>query len=142
MRPIASVTPLAVALALASCGGQSKQDQAQSQVCSARADISKHVDTLKGLTRSTATTSQVKTSLQAIRDDLAKIRDAQGDLKGTRKEQAQQANDAFVSEVKDVASTLVSTTSVEDGKARLSTAMQQLASSYQQAFAKIDCSNS
>src|SRR4051812_10717043 len=80
MRPIASVIPLALAAMLAACGGQSKQEKAQSQVCTARADISKQVKTLKGLTLSTATTSQAKSSLQAIRDDLGKIRSAQGDL--------------------------------------------------------------
>ena len=74
-------------------------------MCSARADISKQVDTLKGLTVSTATTDQIRTSLQAIRADLAKITDAHGDLSGQRKQQIP-ANQAFSSQVKSIASKL------------------------------------
>ena len=48
----------------------SKQDDAKAQVCDARADISKQVDTLKGITVSAATLDQIQTSLKAIDTDL------------------------------------------------------------------------
>ena len=94
MKPIL-VLAAAGALALSGCGGSSsssKQDDAKAQVCDARADISKQVDTLKGLTVSAATLDQIQTSLKAIDSDLKKIAGAAGDLKGDDKSQLQQAN--------------------------------------------------
>ena len=49
---------LAAAGLLAGCG-QSEEETATDQVCSARDDIAKQVDQLKGLTLTTATTDQV-----------------------------------------------------------------------------------
>jgi Tfp pilus assembly protein PilP len=128
-----------VAVALGGCG-QSKEDKAQSQVCDARADISKQVDTLKGLTISTATTDQITKSLSAIRDDLSKIAGAQGDLNDERKAQVQSANQQFSSQVRDVVSSVGQSLSLGSAKQQLTTALQQLATSYQQTFAKVDCS--
>ena len=136
------VVPVVAALALGACGGQSKQDKAQKQVCDARADISKQVDTLKGLTISTATTDQLQSSIKAIGDDLKQIKSAQGDLNDQRKSEVQAANQAFESQVKAVTSSLLSSTSISDAKTQVSSALQQLATSYQQTFAKVDCSGS
>jgi Tfp pilus assembly protein PilP len=138
MKPIIAALVAVLALALAACG-QSSSDKAKSTVCDARSDISKQVDTLKGLTPSTATTSQIKDSVTAISDDLKKIADAQDDLNGDRKAQVQEANQQFTSQIKQIAGTLLTSTSVADAKTQLSDAIQQLASTYQQTFAKVDC---
>ena len=139
MRPVALALALA-ALGLAACGGgDSKEEKASNQVCDARADIQKQVNTLKGLTISTATTSQITKSLNAIGDDLAKIKDAQGDLNDERKKEVQQANKDFESSVKSIASDLGTATSLSDAKSQLSAALQKIATSYEQTFAKIDC---
>jgi hypothetical protein len=140
VKPSAAVLVLLAAFALAACGGASKQDKAKAQVCDARADISKQVDTLKGLTLTTATKSKIQSGLKAIRDDLTTIKNAEGDLNDQRKKQVQQANQAFKTQVKDVTSTLGSTTSIQDARAQLTEALQQLAKSYQTTFAKVDCS--
>lgn len=142
MRPAVFIALLVVALvgALAAAGcGQSKEQKATDQVCSARADISKQVDTLKGLTISTATTDQIRNSLQAIRADLAKITDAHGDLSGQRKQQVQAANQAFSSQIKSIVSKLGTSLSLSGAKEQLTAALQQLGSSYQQTLARIDC---
>jgi hypothetical protein len=138
MKPLI-IVPVIAALALGACGGQSSEDKAKKQVCDARADISKQVDTLKGLTPSTATTTQIQDSLKAIANDLKQIKDAQGNLSDQRKSQVQEANQAFQSQVKDIASSLGTTTSVSDAKTQLAAAFQQLATTYQQTFAKVDC---
>jgi hypothetical protein len=128
------------ALGLAACGGgSSKEDDAKNQVCAARDDISKQVDTLKGLTISTATSSQITKSLQAIGGDLTKIKNARGDLSDDRKQDVDQANKNFESSVKSIASDLGTSTSLSDAKTKLGAALDQLASSYKQTFAKIDC---
>ena len=60
--------------------GESQADKAMVDVCDARAGISEQVDTLKGLTPSTASVEKVKGPVQAILDDLAKIAAARKDL--------------------------------------------------------------
>jgi hypothetical protein len=138
MKPIAAVAVAVVALGAAACG-TSEEDKAKEQVCDARADISKRVDTLEGLTLSTATTGQVKDSLTAIRDDLRKIGDAQGDLDDERKSQVQAANAAFAAQLQSIAADLGRDLSAADAKAQLQSALRQLATTYRQTFAKVDC---
>ena len=137
----ATALALVLALGVAACGGgsSSKEDKAKSQVCDARADIEKQVNTLKDLTISTATTDQITKSLQAIGDDLTTIKNAQGNLSDQRKQEVQQANKDFESSVKSIASDLGTSTSLSDAKTKLSAALDKLATSYQQTFAKIDC---
>jgi len=130
-----------VALVVAGCG-QSKENKARSQVCSARADIKKQVDTLKHMTLSTETPDQITKSLGAIRDDLSKIKDAQGDLSDSRRAAVKDANQQFTSQLKSAASDLGAGLSLSGAKQKLGSALDQLAASYQKTFAKIDCSSS
>jgi outer membrane lipopolysaccharide assembly protein LptE/RlpB len=138
-RPLALLLLTAAAVGLTACG-QSSQDKAKSQVCDARSDISKQVNELKGLTLATATVDGVKTNVQAIQDDLGKIKDAQGDLNADRKKQVQAANEAFTQQVKSIASSVGQSLSLSNAGTQLQTAVSQLAASYQQTLAKIDCS--
>jgi methyl-accepting chemotaxis protein len=140
MKPLVVLASLlAIAVGVAACGGQSKSDKAKTQVCDARADIQKQVDTLKGLTLSTATTGQFKDSFDAISSDLKTIANAQKDLAGDRKSQVEQANKQFKSQLQGIVSSFGSTTSLSQASSQLTAALQQLATSYQQTFAKINC---
>ncbi len=139
IRPLLLVVVILVpALALAACG-QSAADKAKSQVCSARGDINKQIDYLKGLTLQTATTTGVKNSLKAIGSDLTKIKDAQPQLNAERKQQVQSANQAFRTELESVVNNIGTNLSISNAEAQLKTAVQQLAQSYQQTFAAINC---
>jgi uncharacterized protein YjbJ (UPF0337 family) len=126
------------ALGLGACG-ESKQDKAKTTVCDARADISKQVDQLKGLTVSTVTVDGVQSSLKAISSDLSKIKDAQGDLSDDRRQQVQDATKTFTSQVQSIAGSVGKSTSLGDAKAQLTSALQQLGDAYKQSFAKVDC---
>lgn len=141
MKRIYVTLPLVLCalLAFGACG-TSKEDKARSSVCSARADISKQVDKLKGLTLSSSTLQDVQQSLTSISSDLSKIKDAQGDLKGDRKKQVQQATDEFTSQLKGVAGTIGRSLSASNAKSQLTAAAQELATAYQQALKPIDCS--
>jgi hypothetical protein len=143
MRPAAVLLAVVVALALGACGsgssGSSKQDKAKQQVCSARDDMAKQVDTLKGLTLSTATLGTVQTSLKAIDDDLKTIKDAAGNLSGDSKTQLQKANQDFVTKVNSIASSLLRESSLTQAQSQATAALQQLADAYQQTFAKFSC---
>jgi hypothetical protein len=131
---------LTVALGLAACGGESAEERAQKQVCSARADIKKQVDELKSTTISTASLDGVQQNLQAIGKSLSTIAGAQKDLKGDRKQDVQAATQAFKTEVASVGRELVTSLSAADAKQQIQTALQGLATSYRKALAPIDCS--
>ena len=139
MTRLPAIAAIALALTLAACG-ESKEDKAQTAVCSARADIKTQDDELKGLTVTTATLDGVRANLKAIRDSLSKMATAQRDLTGERKQEAQKANQTFKSEVTSVTSELVTSVSLADGKQQIQAALDGLASSYQAAFSPLDCS--
>jgi membrane peptidoglycan carboxypeptidase len=141
MRPSIALASLAVvaALAIGACG-ESKEDKAKKTVCNARADISKQVDQLKGLTISTATADDVQQSVKAINSDLSKIKDAQDDLSDDRRQQVEAATKSFTSQLQSIIESLGSSTSLRDAASQLTSATQQLATAYEQSFAPIDCS--
>jgi hypothetical protein len=120
--------------------GESKADKAMSDVCDARADISTQVDTLKGLTPSTASVDKVKSGVQAIGADLSKIAQARKDLAGANREQVQQANQQFAAKVRELAGTVARSVTAQDAAAQLSQAARDLAAVYQSSYGKIDCS--
>jgi hypothetical protein len=130
-------------LAIAAVGvgacGESDQEKAQNQVCDARADIKKQVDELTSLTLSTATVDGVKQNLNAIKDDLQKMKDAEGNLDGQRKLEVESATQVFGSKVQSILSDVGSGTSLSAAASQLRSALEQLGKSYQQALAPLDC---
>jgi hypothetical protein len=129
---------LATLAVLAGCG-QSSADKAKSQVCGARDDIAKQVKQLQGMTLSTATTSQVQDSVNAIKKDLSTISQASGDLSHQFKQDVQAANQQFTSTVKETAGNLGTNVSLQSAQSDLSNAFNQLAASYQSTFGKLKC---
>ena len=124
---------------LGACG-ESDEEEAQDAVCDARAGIQKQVDELSGLTLDTATIASVGDSLNAIRDDLEQIAEAQGDLNDERKQQVESANKEFTSQLQSIAENLSSSLSVSGAKEQFQAALKQLADAYRQSFAGVDCS--
>jgi hypothetical protein len=138
LRPGLLVAFLVVAATAVGCG-ESDADKAQTQVCDARADMNKQVDKLASLTPTTATVDGVSGALDAIKSDLQQISDAQGDLNDERKQEVESANQKFSAQLKTVASDLGSNLSLSGAKAQVQSAGKELASSYQQTFATINC---
>ena len=132
------LSALGLGLAFAACG-QSDEEKAKADVCDARDDIQANVKELQSLTLGTATTDKVRSSLNAIKDDLAKIADAQGQLSEGEKQQVQKANEAFKSKVKAVGEDLGKSVSIEDAATQLKSGFDELATTYQQSFGPIDC---
>jgi uncharacterized protein HemX len=138
VRTLAIVVVLLVAVAAAGCG-ESDEEKAQNEVCDARDDIQTQIDDLSSITLSTTTADEVEEDLTAIRDDLMDIANAQGDLNEDRKQQVQSANQQFKSQLDSIASGLTSNLSLSGAEQKLKDAAQQLASSYKETFATIDC---
>jgi chromosome segregation ATPase len=130
---------LVAALAVAACGGESKQQKAQKQVCSARADINKQVNELKSLTATTATVDGVRQNVNAIQDDLKDITSAQGTLNDERKAQVKAATQQFTAELQSIVQQAVKSLSLADAKTQLQAAVTDLASAYSSSLGKIDC---
>ena len=139
MRAACSVLAVVMLVfALGACG-ESDEEKAQNTVCDARDDINKQVNELKSLTPATVTTDAVKQNLSAIETDLKDIADAQSDLSSDRRSEVEAANKAFESSVEGIVSQLGSSLSAADAKAQVVTALDQLAATYQKAFAPLNC---
>ena len=139
MRVACSVlTVVMLVFALGACG-ESDEEKAQNKVCDARDDINKQVDELKSLTPSTVTADGVTQNLDAIKTDLKDISDAQSDLSSDRRSDVEAANKAFESSVEGIVSQLGSSLSAADAKEQVVTALDQLAATYQKAFAPLNC---
>lgn len=133
------VSLLAGTLVLASCG-ESAQEKAKAQVCQARSDISKQVQTLSGLTLSLSAPGEAKTGLEAIVKDLTTIKNAQPNLEPARKEQVQAATHTFEAQVSSILSELTSKPSLSKLETQLKSSLTQLASGYEKALAPLNCS--
>jgi hypothetical protein len=139
MRTACSVLAVVMLVfALGACG-ESDEEKAQNKVCDAKADIGTQVDELKSLTPATVTSDAVTQNLDAIKTDLKDISDAGSDLSSDRRSEAEAATNEFTSSVEGITSDLGSSLSAADAKAQLVTALNQLAASYQKAFAPLDC---
>ena len=85
MRHVLLLSALGLGLAFAAACGQSDEEKAKADVCDARDDIQANVKELQSLTLGTVTADKVRSSLNAIKDDVAKIADAQGQLSDSRR---------------------------------------------------------
>lgn len=150
MRTRFSVLAVAMlTLALGACGddspndnaaSQSPEEKAQATMCDARADIGKQLDELKSLTPATVTKDGVTQSLDAIKKNLSDMSGALSDLSSDRRSEVEAANKAFTSSVQEIRSQFLTSLSASDAKAVLVAALDQLAASYQKAFAPLKCS--
>jgi hypothetical protein len=144
-RHAAVLVPLILALSAAGCGGdkgpskEEKQAQAQTTVCTARADIETQVTTLRGLSPNLASVPQIKTSVSAIVSDLGKIKDAEPDLRPDARQQVQQANQTFADKAKAVGTAAVSGGLSGDIAGQLKPAIEQLQAAYKEVFTPIAC---
>ena len=122
------------------CGGQSAQDKAQSNVCSARADIKKQVDALKSTTLTSGSIDGVKANLSAIQKDVKQIADAQGNLSvGPQAGGAEGQRGLQVAGLRRGPGGRQRAVSGGSGQDQIKAAVQALAASYQSALAPIKC---
>lgn len=118
----------------------SPEEKALQAVCTARQDISKRVDSLAQTTLANFTLEGFKADLNGIKNDVQIIQENEAKLKPNRKQQIQQANQEFKSEVSSILSQLGRSLSLENAKDKLETAGTDLVASYQRTLALADCS--
>jgi hypothetical protein len=135
----AIVALLLAGLMLAGCG-ESSEEKAKAQVCSARSEIQKQVKTLSELTLSTSALSQAKEGLDAIGSDLKKIKEAQPNLEPARRQQIETATHTLEGQVSSIITGFVSNPSLSNVEKQLKSSLTQYAKSFEQALTPINCS--
>ena len=145
-RPAVLAALLLSALALGACG-ESAQDKAKAQVCSARADINTQITKLENLQISTNLLNEGKAGFEAITADLKKIRAAQPNLEPARKEQVEAATKTFEAQLSTITTSIAAKltsgnplTAISSAGPEIKSAVTQLATDYKQALAPISCS--
>jgi hypothetical protein len=131
---------LALGLLLLTGCGESSEEKAKAQVCTAKSDISKQAKMLSELTISTNLLTQAKDGLEAIASDLTKIKDAQPNLAPARKEQISSATHTFEAQVSSIIAGLVSNPSLSNAEKQLKASLTQYAKSFEAALAPVNCS--
>ena len=152
MKPLTTLIVCAcAALVLPGCGSSSDegsspgdtsasaQDQAASQVCSARKDIQAQAETLTTLGDGSATKASVTSALTAVKSDVQKIKDAQPDLAPERKQQVQDAVATFETELRTIARDAVTGLVTGDAKTQASDAAASLKSAVKESLQPIEC---
>jgi hypothetical protein len=140
VRKLSAIVALLLAgLLLAGCG-ESSEEKAKAQVCSARSDIQKQVKTLSELTLSTSILSQAKDGLEAIAGDLTKIKEAQPNLEPARKQQVEAATHTFESQVSSIITGFVTNPSLSSVEKQLKSSLTQYAKSFEKVLVPINCS--
>jgi len=136
---VIAVLLLGVLLLLAGCG-ESSEEKAKAQVCTAKSDISRQVKMLSELTISTNLLTQAKDGLEAITSDITTIKDAQPNLAPARKEQISSATHTFEAQISSIITGLVSNPSLSNAEKQLKASLTQYAKSFEQALAPVNCS--
>lgn len=144
-RRVAVIALCALApFAIAACGdseSDSGSDQALTEICTAKDDLSTQVDDLKALNKDTVSVAAVTASLTAIQGDLTTIAGALPELAQEQKDAIEPAVTTFKNDVQTALGSIVQSKSVSDAKAQISSAAATLKSSFETNIASIDCSN-
>ena len=133
------------ALVLVACG-ESAQEKAKAQVCSARSDINAQITKLENLQISTNVLNEGKAGFEAITADLKKIKEAQPNLEPAVKEQVQAGTKTFQSEMLAVGAGLLTAAKAGNLEAEIKAvgpqvkaALTQLSTTFKQAYASLKC---
>jgi len=124
----------------AGCGESEaeKQAKAEKTVCEAKHQIATSVQSLQGLTLTTATTSSVQDDVKSIEAGLKKIKEAEGQLSSSRRAAVEKANDQLSAELQTIGQEL-STLTLPGALTKLTGVAERLAAGYREAFAPVSC---
>lgn len=117
----------------------SEEEKALQAVCTSRADIQKRVDSLASTSPATFTLDQFKSDISGIQNDLKTIKANEDKLNPDRKQEIQQANEAFKNAVTSTVSGIGTSISVSNAKETLTNAGKQLVESYKVTLSPVDC---
>lgn len=138
MRSYVVLLGVLAPLAFASGCGESAQAKAEKTVCEGKQEIGTSVHSLQSMTLTTASVSAVQSDIKGIEAGLRKVKGAQGQLSGTRREAAEKANAQLSAELSGISHELTSLT-LPQALTKIVTAGEKLAAGYKQAFTPVKC---
>jgi formate-dependent nitrite reductase cytochrome c552 subunit len=139
------VVLVVVPLSLAACG-ESSEEKADKQVCSAVSEIKTQIKKLETLPISSSFPTEAKTSVEAIDKSVGKIKEAAPKVSSARREEIEAANRAFQTEIAAITTSVVSAAksanleaALKGAEPRIKAALSKLSSDYQKAFEALKC---
>jgi hypothetical protein len=134
------------ALGLVACG-ESSEEKAAKQVCSATSEISSQVEKLKALPISLSFVGEAQKSAEAINKSVAKIKDAEPNLSAQHREEVDAANRTLASELATITTAVISATkssgnlqtAVKSAETQIKTSLDRLSANYKKAFEGLKC---
>ena len=134
------------ALGLAACG-ESSQEKASKQVCSAVKEVNSQIKKLESLPISSSFPTEAKASVEAIDKSITQIKEAEPNLETARQEELNAADKAFETEIAAITKSVVSATKSSNLEAALKSAepqikasLNKLSADYKKAFEALKCS--
>ena len=106
-RPALCVILSSCAFGLVACG-ESSEEKAAKEVCSATSEISAQVEKLKALPISLSFVGEAQKSVEAINKSVAKIKDAEPSLSPKHREEVNAANRTLASELATITTAVIS----------------------------------
>jgi hypothetical protein len=148
LRPAAFVVviPL-VAMALAGCG-ESAEEKATAQVCSATKEIRAQLSKLSELSLSSKALEEIKDAAAVMKTEVGKIKESAPNLPAARKGEVESAQRILQTELIAAAATLASTAKssgdveavLRQSEPEVKAAVAGLAASYKHAYEALKCS--
>jgi hypothetical protein len=143
---LAAALALCASLALSACG-ESSEEKAAKQVCSATAEITAQVEKLKATPISKEFPDQLKAGGEAIEKSINDIKDAAPKLSGARRDEAKAATQAFATELGALALQIVNAargsnleTALKGAESQIHTSLDKLSATYQTIRQELKCS--
>ena len=149
MTKAAKLTRLVLVLAVAPCAlllagcGESeseKFEKAKAEVCKSRSAIEKQVDSLKSLSLTVGSITSAKTGLEAITQELKKIKEEAPKLKPETRTQVEKSTSEFTSEVTKIAETIGTSLNPTALVKQIEGAGKKLLTSYEATLKTLSCS--
>lgn len=139
--PVLTAALLSVlALGVSACG-ESEAEKAKAQVCKARTEINKSVESLQSLPLSTSALTTAKTDFESILKELNSIKEAEPKLDSSIKAQVESAQSQFKTEVTKLAGEAIANgASSSNLGATLKSSVTKLVDSYKATINSISCS--
>jgi hypothetical protein len=144
-RRSAGVAALSVVvLGVVACG-ESSEEKANKQVCSATSEISAQIQKLESLPISSSFLTEVKTSAEAIDKSVGEIKSAAPDLETARKQEFESATRSFQAELASLIATTLTSSSggeatLKSAEPKIKASLNTLATDYKKAFEALKCS--
>ena len=134
-------------LGLVACG-ESSQEKAKKQVCSAVKEIDTQVKKLENLPISSSFPTEAKTSLEAINKSFNEVKSAEPNLEAARTEEVNVATKTFQTELASLTKSIATATkssnletALKSAEPQIKATLNKLGTAYKKVYEELKCSS-